>query len=157
MNAPGSQLRVLGLFALLGVAIAALAYSRDDGASRAAVETCRASDAEDWPAALALSEGIAPVGDAGRAAAQCRCFALLATGEGPQCEHLLEALMAGHTDGTWAPDADLSVHLIQTWRDAGRSENAARLARVAAARHPDHPGLFFLELSTRAAVATATE
>jgi hypothetical protein len=62
---------------------------------------------------------------------------------------LLEGLLANPDADGWAPNPTLAVHLIQTWRDEGRSLEAAELARRAARSHPDHADLFYLELVTR--------
>jgi hypothetical protein len=118
----------------------------------AVMEACEAVGDADWAAVLAKTEGRVGDGDTGRAATECRCMALLATGAGDACVDLLEhAVARGEADG-WTPQPALAVHLIQTWRDMARAQEAAALARRAARRHPDDPDLFFLELETRSGI-----
>ena len=116
------------------------------------IEACDAVAGADWSAVLAGTDG--PLGDdeTGRAALECRCTALLATGAGSTCVELLEAAVQGGEDGGWIPSPELTVHLIQTWRDRARIDAAARLARRAAKRFPKDPNLFYLELETRSSV-----
>jgi hypothetical protein len=116
----------------------------------AVMRACEAVDSGDWPAVLAETERAIDDDDTRRAAAQCRCMALLATGDGDACAALLERELAA--DDGWAPGPALAVHLIQTWRERARSDDAAALARRAALQHPDDPNLFYLELETRSGV-----
>jgi tetratricopeptide (TPR) repeat protein len=118
----------------------------------AALETCDAARTGDWARALARSEGRVGADATGRAAAECRCLALLATEAGDACVELLDAILADPEAADWAPGPALAVHLIQTRRDAGRIREAAELARRAARAHPDDPDLFYLELVTRGSV-----
>jgi len=118
----------------------------------AVLEACEAVEHGDWQTALARTEGRVGRDDAGRAAAECRCLALLATGQAAACIELLEqAVEAGREDG-WAPRPELAIHLIQTWRSQARPDAAAELARRAARHYPDEPDLFYLELETRSGI-----
>jgi len=118
----------------------------------AVMEACEAAEAQEWDTVLRKTEGRLGDSDTGRVATECRCMALLATGAGDACVALLEQTVArGEADG-WTPGPALAVHLIQTWRAEGRGEDAARLARRAARRHPNDPDLFYLELETRSSV-----
>jgi hypothetical protein len=118
----------------------------------AVMEACEAVADEDWEAVLDKTEGRVGDDDTGRAATECRCMALLARGDDDACVALLEhAVARGEADG-WTPGPTLAVHLIQTWREMARAEDAAALARRAARRHPDDPDLFYLELETRSGV-----
>jgi len=118
----------------------------------AVMEACEAVGAEDWDAVLRKTEGRVGDGDTGRAATECRCMALLATGAGDACVALLErAVTRGEADG-WTPGPVLAVHLIQTWRNMARAQDAAVLARRAAHRYPNDPDLFYLELETRSGI-----
>ncbi len=118
----------------------------------AVLEACEAVEHGDWQTALARTEGRVGHDDAGRAAAECRCLALLATGEAAACIELLEqAVEAGREDG-WAPRPELAGHLIQAWRSQARPDAAAELAHRAAIHYPDEPDLFYLELETRSGI-----
>ncbi len=143
----------LGLLLLtLGAALFAGLISADRVADQVAVlEACEAAQAEQWSAALAATEGRIGNDETGRAAAECRCRALLATGRGDACVELLEEMLTQPEADGWTPSPPLAIHLIQTRRDAGRNLAAAELARSAARLHPDNPDLFYLELLTRSA------
>ncbi len=119
------------------------------GEQIAVLEACDAVSDQAWGDVLARTAGRVGPDATGLAAAECRCRALLATGSGDACVALLEPLLADPKAAGWAPAPDLAVHMIQTWRDAGRSRDAAALAQRAAARAPDEPDLFYLELVTR--------
>ena len=69
-----------------------------------------------------------------------------------ECAELLAGVLADPRSEDWAPRPDLAIHAIQTWRDEGRTAEAAELARRAARAHPDDAQLFALELSTRSSV-----
>jgi hypothetical protein len=145
-------LRAALLLAAVAVALAAGAVSvRRVGEQIAVLEACDAADAGNWAAALAGTEGRVGPDATGRAAAECRCRALLASGRGSACTDLMDALLAQPEADDWAPSPALSVHLVQTRRDAGRAREAAELARRAARAHPEDPDLFYLELVTRSA------
>jgi hypothetical protein len=118
----------------------------------AVMEACESASEQAWGDVLARTAGRVGSDATGLAAAECRCRALLATGAGAECVALLEPLLADPATSAWPLAPDLAVHVIQTWRDAGRSRDAAALAARAAARHPDEPDLFYLELVTRSMV-----
>ncbi len=141
---------VAGL-ALLALAAGVISVRRV-GDQVAVIEACSAVDSEAWGDVLARTAGRIGTDATGLAAAECRCRALLATGAGDQCLALLEPLLADPETSDWAPASDLAVHVIQTWREAGRSSEALALAKRAARRHPGDPDLFYLELVTRSMV-----
>jgi hypothetical protein len=144
----GRLLTLAGLLAVTaGVGIVSVSRVRDQ---LTALDACEAAERGDWGAALAASEGTLGTDETGRAAAECRCLALLATGDGEACVALLERQIAASE--SWAPRPELSVHLIQTWREQGDSRRAAELARRAGRIHPDDPDLFYAELVTRSSV-----
>ncbi|HEY8155826.1 MAG TPA: alkaline phosphatase family protein [Myxococcota bacterium] len=140
----------LGLaLAAAGVGLVSAERVRDQ---LAVIEACEATGTGDFATTLARTQGRADASETGRAAAECRCLALLATGRGGECSELLARVLADPRARSWAPRPDLSIHLIQTWREEGRAAEAAGLARRAAQLHPDDAQLFGLELATRASV-----
>ncbi len=144
------RVRTLLLLAVIGAALTAGVVSfRSVGEQLSVLEACEASGRADWNAALSGTEGRVGADETGRAAAECRCLALLATNRGAECVALLEQLLADPDADGWAPNPTLAVHLIQTWRDQGRTLDAAELARRAAQSHPENADLFYLELVTR--------
>jgi tetratricopeptide (TPR) repeat protein len=116
-----------------------------------ALEACNAAQTGEWDRVLDRTREPFE-GSTGLSAAECRCFALLATGAENECLDLMERVLATPAAGDWAPNPTLSVHLIQTWRDRGRTRDAADLAHRAAVRNPENPDLFYLELATRGSV-----
>jgi hypothetical protein len=146
----GAPTRLALLLVGLGVALGVgLVSVRRVGDQLAALEACEAARGGDWATVLARSEGRLGPDETGRSAAECRCTALLATGAGAACVELLEQLLAQPEADGWAPAPPLAIHLIQTWREAGRGLEAAELARRTARLHPENPDLFYLELLTR--------
>ena len=142
------RLGVLGAALVLAAGIGAVSVSRVRD-QLAALEICEASARGDWPAALA-GPALEPEADAtGRAAVECRCRALLASGRAEDCAEALEQVLG---DDAWAPSPELSVHLIQTWRERGRGREAAELARRAGLLHPQDPEVFAVELAARSGV-----
>ncbi|HEY5656769.1 MAG TPA: hypothetical protein VIY27_03180 [Myxococcota bacterium] len=134
------------LCAAAGVGIVSIDRTRDQ---LAALEVCEAVGRGDFDRALALSERRVGADETGRAAAECRCRALLATGREPECLEMLEALIADPDAADWMPTPALATRLIQRRRDAGRGAEAAALARRAGRAHPLDPGVFHLELAVR--------
>ncbi len=118
----------------------------------AVMDACEATGSGDFATALSQTQGRVDASETGRAAAECRCLALLASERGAECAELIARLLGDSRSGDWAPWPDLAIHLIQIWRDEGRSAEAAELARRAAKAHPDDVQLFALEISTRSAV-----
>lgn len=142
--------RLLGLLALLAAAISVGIISTQRVSEQSAVlEACGAVETGDWNTALRLTDGLALNGAAGRNMSECRCIALLGSGQGERCEALMERLLADPAADKWVPQPRLAVHLIQTRRTQGRSREAMDLATRAARAYPDDPDLFYLELSTR--------
>jgi len=150
---PGT--RRLGLIAVglvlaaAGVGLVSAERVRDQ---LAVMEACEATGEGDFATALSRTQGRVDASDTGRAAAECRCLALLASERGGECAELVARLLADPRSEGWAPRPDLAIHLIQTWREEGRAAEAAELARRAAQAHPDDVQLFALELSTRSSV-----
>ncbi len=118
----------------------------------AVMEACDATNRGDFARTLADTQGRVDASETGRAAAECRCLALIATARGEECADLLADVLADPESQPWSPRPDLAIHAIQTWRDAGRSTEAAALARRAAQAYPDDAQLFALELATRSSV-----
>lgn len=144
------RLRLLLLLVAAAVAgSVGLVSVRRAGEQLAVMHACDAVQAGRWQDALDGTRGRVGDDEVGRAAGECRCRALLATGRGAECETLLEGLLADGRDEGWAPSPDLAVHMIQTLREEGRRREAAELARRAGAIHPEDPDLFYLELLTR--------
>jgi hypothetical protein len=142
---------------LLAVAVAAATTTgvvsvRQAGEQLAVLDACAGVERGDWPFVLAQTAARVGPDETGRAAVECRCTALLATGRGDECTELLEQVLARPEAEDWAPRPELSVHLVQTLRDAGRAEEAAAFARRAGRAHPEDPDIFYLELVTRASV-----
>jgi len=137
------------LLALSAALFAGLISARRVADQVAVLEACEAAEAGEWATALAATESRVGNDETGRAAAECRCRALLATGRGAACVELLEQILEQPEADGWTPSPALSIHLIQTWRDAGRNLEAAELARAAARLYPENPDLFYLELLTR--------
>lgn len=146
-----SRLLVLALLAALAAGIGVVSI-RSVRAQLAALEACQAAGSGDWEAALAASESGVGSDETGRSAAECRCLALLATGNGEACVAMLETLLAEPDAEGWAPRPELSIHLVQTWRERGLAREAAALAMRAARAWPTDPQLFYLELLTRSSV-----
>jgi hypothetical protein len=138
--------------ALICAAGAGLVSVRSIDDQIAVLEACEAVEQRDWQTALARSQGRVGNDDTGRAAAECRCLALLATDDADACVELLERAVADGREDGWAPRPELSIHLIQTWRSQARSDAAAELASRAARRFPGEPDLFYLELETRSGI-----
>ncbi len=151
MSPPGKRTlaAVAALALAAGVGLVSLQRTR---AQLRILEACDAARAERFSETLALTEGRLAPDEIGRAAAECRCRALRASGREQECQALMRRLIADGDSGSWAPGPELSAHLVQAWRDDGAVLEAARLARRAGRRHPQDPQLFQLELATRASV-----
>ncbi|MBW2494608.1 MAG: alkaline phosphatase family protein [Deltaproteobacteria bacterium] len=144
----------------LAILLAALAASAGIGIisvrhaerNAAILDACGAVETGDWTRALEHTEDLPLDAGTSRDAAECRCIALIATERGAECESLMDRLLADPASDDWAPSPRLAVHLIQTHRSAGRTVEAADLARRAARQFPSNGDLFFLELSTRSSL-----
>jgi hypothetical protein len=134
---PRSGLRA-GLVALLIAAAAGvgLVSIRSSRAALAVLEACDAVARGDTQRALALTRERVGPGDTGRAAAECRCRALIAQGDQPACAALLESLWSDPRAADWMPAADLAALAIAERRSQGRTREAAALARRAGLAHP---------------------
>jgi hypothetical protein len=148
--------RTLGLLgvlvALAGIGVVSIGRARDQ---LAVIDACEAARAGDTARALTLTDGRIGDSETGRAAAECRCHALIAAGEPAACLGLLEPLVAD--PAPWMPEPSLAALLIRERRDTGRPEEAAALARAAGRSHPDDLLLFQHELEVRAAVEPESE
>jgi hypothetical protein len=142
-------LAVLMLAAAAGVGLVSIRSSR---AALSVLEACDAVERGDLERALALTRERVGPDDTGRAAAECRCRALVARGEASACAALLEDLWSHPRAADWMPAADLAVLAIDARRSQGRTREAAALARRAGLAHPDDLQLFALELDARASV-----
>lgn len=138
--------------ALALVLTAGFVSARRVGDQVAVLDACEAAHEGRWSQALAATADRVGADTTGRAAASCRCRALLATARGAECTALLEGILSDEAAADWMPAPDLSVHLVQQRRDAGRAREAADLARRGSRAYPEDPDLFFLELVTRGAV-----
>ena len=139
---------VAGVAALLGFGVGAISVVQ----TRTQLEVMEACDAagEGNPGrALVLTEERTGTSSTGRAAAECRCTALISLGDSPACVDLMDPLLGPEPD--WSPRPDLAALVVRARRDTGRFDEALALARVAGATHPDDAALFTLELELRAA------
>jgi tetratricopeptide (TPR) repeat protein len=118
----------------------------------AVIEACDAVERGDLERALALTRERVGPSDTGRAAAECRCRALLARGNRLACAELLESVWVQPAGADWMPSADLAAHAIATRRAMGRTHEAATLAARAGRAYPNDSRLFALELDARASV-----
>jgi len=143
-----------GLVAVLIVCAAGvgLVSIRSSRAALAVLEACDAIARGDSERALALTRERVGPDDTGLAAAECRCRALIAQGDGRACAQLLESLWSQPGASDWIPAADLAAFAISERRAQGRTREAAALARRAGLAHPDDLQLFALELDARASV-----
>ena len=119
------------------------------------IGACEAASQGDYTRALAGTEGRTGPSETGRAAAECRCQALIATGDAPTCIALLDPLVRNPDD--WAPEPALAALLVHERSTAGRRDEAAALARAAGRAHPDDVALFRAELDARSAVEPETD
>jgi hypothetical protein len=119
------------------------------------IGACEAASQGDNARALAETEGRTGASETGRAAAECRCQALIATGDTPACVALLDPLT--RDPDVWTPDPALAALLVRERSAQGRSDEAAALARAAGRSHPDDPALFRAELDARSAVEPEEE
>lgn len=141
----------LAILAVLCVvaAVVVLKAVRDVRGRLAALETCDAATQGDWERTLALSGDLDVGGADGRAAAECRCTALVVQDRAAECIDLLDEALAHPDAGDWLPGPDLAILVIGTRRDRGRTAAAADLARRASEAYPDEGLLQFFELTLR--------
>ncbi len=145
--------RTVGLLVALAIAISVGVIStRRTGELGAAMEACGAVETGDWSSVLSLTEDLTLHTSARRSVSECRCMALIATGQIAECEGLMEELLSDPGAPNWVPSPMLSVHMIQTRRSHGQAERAAALAKRSTQQYPEDGDLFYLELTTRVAV-----
>jgi hypothetical protein len=137
------------LLAAAGIGLVSYERTRDQ---LAVIDACQATRSGDWTTALAKTRGRVDADATGRAAAECRCLALLATNGAAECSALMQEILEKPEAEGWTPNPTLAIHLIQTWRDEGRALAAAELARRASRQRPHDADLFYLELVTRSNV-----
>lgn len=111
---------------------------------------CEAAAEGRWQQILRDTQGPLSNDAAGRDAAECRCWALLATGERDECIESMARLLGDPAIGAWLPDPLLAGLGIRRLRDLGEAERAAELAARGAERHSGDVTLLELSLSTRA-------
>jgi len=146
----GRGWRVALLVVLCAVAaVFALRAVRDVRGRLAALETCEAATQGDWDRTLETSAELDVGDEDGRAAAECRCMALVARDRAAECITLLDEALTHPDVGDWLPGPDLVVLVIGTWRDRGRTAAAADLARRASQAYPAEGLLLFFELTLR--------
>ena len=76
-------------------------------------KSCDAAVAQDWAATLELSEKLVGADPDGRYAAECRCWALIATDRSGECSALLEGLLTDERAADWIPESSLANQLIR--------------------------------------------
>lgn len=111
--------------------------------------TCEAVEGERFDEALALSQTGSAPGGAGRALAECRCFAFLSLGDRDGCTALLSPLLRADGAADWVPHPVLTKLMLRTWQAQGELEPAAALAERAAPLLRDDLDLLQLELMLR--------
>jgi hypothetical protein len=116
----------------------------------AVLGACEAASSGDTARALATTEGRTGPTEIGRSAAECRCEALVATGDVAACVALLDPLV--DDPSAWTPEPALAALLVRERSASGRSDEAAALARAAGRADPGDPELFRAELEARTAV-----
>lgn len=137
---------------LVAAGIALLLSLQRVAEQRAVARICDAAKAERYARALELSAGRTGPDAEGRVAAECRCWALLATDREADCLELLERVLAEPGARDWVPKPTLAKRVIHARREAGRMEDAAALARRASRAHPQKPGLLTRDLALRSAM-----
>lgn len=148
MSGRNVRLTVLAVLCLIA-AIAGVRAVGDVRTRLAALDTCDAAARMDWAQTLASSDDL-DLGDTdGRAAAECRCTALLAEDRAAECIELLDEALSHPGIGEWLPSPDLAILVIGAWRDRGATAQAADLARRSSIAYPDVGLLLYFELTLR--------
>ncbi|MEZ4290835.1 MAG: alkaline phosphatase family protein [Myxococcota bacterium] len=117
-----------------------------------AAQVCGAVEAKRFDEALARSASGAGPRGAGRAIAECRCLALLASGDREGCSALLDPLLSDPAAADWVPSAVLTKRMLKDWQAAGRIADAAALATRAAPVLREDLEILQLELLLRSRV-----
>jgi hypothetical protein len=110
---------------------------------------CSAVDAERFAEAIELSESGSSAEGAGREIAECRCIALLATGDRAGCTALLDPILRRPEAADWVPNPVLTKLMLRTWQAEGTLAPAAALAARAAPIHRHDLDLLQLEVMLR--------
>ena len=142
-DAPAAAVRVVKRAALVFVRPALLAgaigtisivRARDQ---LAVIGACEAASAGDTARALAETEGRTGPSEIGRAAAECRCQALIATGDTPGCVALLDPLVADPE--AWTPESGARRAADPRARRAGPQRRRRGARARGRARPPGRP------------------
>ncbi|HVS02093.1 MAG TPA: alkaline phosphatase family protein [Thermoanaerobaculia bacterium] len=142
------RLAVLAALLLAGVVAGIRSFERVQGYRRAEA-VCAAMEEGDWARTLALAEGFSGSPVQQRRVGECRCVALLESGDRAACVATLEAQIAAGAAEAWLPSPPLAAVVVEARRDAGDVAGAAQLAHRAAVRYPDVFVLTYLELDLR--------
>ncbi|MGD2113649.1 MAG: hypothetical protein PVG07_01250 [Acidobacteriota bacterium] len=116
---------------------------------RAVDRVCDAADRGAWETALRESTPLVGTDPEGLRAAECRCTALLETGEQQACVDLLEGLLESPEVEEWLPEPMMTGLLVVSREERGDVLDAADLAHRGAARYPASSVLQVQELLLR--------
>jgi hypothetical protein len=150
-----SQSRLSVAAALILFCVAVAAGYRSVGSVRrqlAVGRVCEAVGEQRWSDALDLSAVLDLGGPDGQIAAECRCWALLATGAESECVDLIGRVMSRPDADDWTLPPMLARVVVRVRRDRGELGAAAALARQATALHPTDRDLLQLELVSRSVI-----
>ena len=113
-------------------------------------EVCEAAAEGRWDEIL--SQPLSEIGPdpARRDAAECRCWALLATQRRDECIDLMGRLLLAPEARDWVPDPLLSGLGARRLRDLGRGERAVFFLERAVTRYPNDLTLLGLWVAARA-------
>ena len=140
-----------GLLALLlvGAAAAGLRAWRHVREFHRTETVCAAVAHHDWQAALENTADLVRPTVAGLRAANCRCTALMETGNRQECVDSLTHLLQQPETGDWLPIPSLVNVLIDARTQEGDLPGAAALAHRGALAYPQEPALLYFELELR--------
>lgn len=116
---------------------------------RAVDQVCKAVERGQWQAVLDESRPLLGADPEGLRAAECRCRALLETGEERACVELLEGFLSDPEVGDWLPEPLMTGLLVARRETRGDLLGAAELAHQGAARYPSSALLQTQELVLR--------
>ncbi len=148
-----------GQFVCVGIAVALVASGvalelarRPSERQQKIVAMCDAVGDGRYDEAIESSQPLVSADDDGRAAAECRCWALLNRDRRDDCARLVDDLLVADPKAQWVPHPVLATLVVRTRAQKGRLAEAANLARAAAAAHPSDLQLLELEIQARSAV-----
>lgn len=142
------RLVLLALLVAIGLVLALRTVPRITR-YRAVEAACEAADRGRWQEALDRSGDLVGTDPAGLRVAECRCTALLETGDRSACVALLEELLAAPETEDWLPPSDLTALVVATRDERGDLVSAAELAREGAMAYPGERLLWIQELALR--------